>query len=159
MPAALIDPDGSLFETVCQRLEDGESLVSIAKDPAMPGASTVHEWIEADTIKAERYARARRRQARHFAERINETAERALSGEIEPDQARVAIDAFKWTASKMDRANYGDTAAQTTVNVAVGVTVIPEDRRAKIMEMRRQSLSDATITQSVEVRAIQDKAE
>jgi hypothetical protein len=86
------------------------------------------------------YARARIEQAEAVADKVMEVAEDVLSGAIAPDQGRVAIDAFKWTAAKLDRATYGDTPASTTIHNTVAVQVMPEERRQRIMELRRQAV-------------------
>ena len=46
--------------------------------------------------------------AEGIAEQILTVANGALTGRIDSDRARVAIDAFKWTAGKMAPKRYGD---------------------------------------------------
>lgn len=50
--------DKALFETICERMEQGESLKSICRDEGMPAASTVRKWVLKDPVMSERYARA-----------------------------------------------------------------------------------------------------
>ena len=52
---------------------------------------------------------ARQASADLFAERILELAEEVVAGKLDPAAARVAIDALKWTASKLKPKRYGDT--------------------------------------------------
>lgn len=103
--------------TICDRLANGEGLVSICKDKNMPHRSTVHDWLnpEHSTYQsdfADKYARARDDQADYKAEEIESIADRVLSGELRPDAARVAIDAKKWTAAKLRPKRYGDKVEQ-----------------------------------------------
>lgn len=141
MPAtSYIDPDGSLFETICARIEEGESLRGICSEKGMPTATTVIAWKESTPEKLARYTRARLFQARVYAERITEVAENVLNGLIEPDAARVAIDAFKWTAAKLHPGDYGDKTASPTVNVAVGVNVMTPEHLADLAARKRASI-------------------
>ena len=55
------------------------------------------------------YARARSARAHVFAESIDDVAEQVLSGEISPEQGRVALDAKKWVAARILKRTYGDT--------------------------------------------------
>jgi hypothetical protein len=48
-----------LVDEICKRLATGESLLSICRDPKMPGAFTVYDWAGADDETAQRIARAR----------------------------------------------------------------------------------------------------
>ena len=32
-------------DAICGRIEDGESLTSVAKDPALPSAPTIYKWM------------------------------------------------------------------------------------------------------------------
>lgn len=104
-------------DVICERLANGEGLVSICKDEKLPSRSIVHEWLnpESKYFKEsflDKYVRARDDQADYKAEEIESIAERVLSGELRPDAARVAIDAKKWTASKLKPKRYGDKVEQ-----------------------------------------------
>lgn len=69
------------------------------------------------------YARARQSRAHVLAESINDVAEQVLSGEISPEQGRVALDAKKWVAARILKGLYGDApvAAQPVCGVVVNV--------------------------------------
>ena len=97
-----------LNETICQRIAEGESLVDILKEKGMPGYSTFMRWLSEDEQLRENYARAREAQGDAYADRIDDVADRVLSGEIDPQAARVAIDALKWSAGKRLPKKYGD---------------------------------------------------
>lgn len=97
-----------LAASICARIAEGESLRSICRDDAMPALSTVFKWIANDSQFTEQYARAKDESADAHADKITDVADRTLSGEFDPAAARVAIDAMKWTASKLKPRKYGD---------------------------------------------------
>ena len=54
------------------------------------------------------YARAIRERGQYRAEKIEEISDKVLTGEYDPQAARVAMDGLKWTAAKLDNTKYGD---------------------------------------------------
>jgi hypothetical protein len=97
-----------LADTICERLAEGETLVKICKDEAMPSYRTVLNWrshIPAFKIK---YDAAREDAADTMADEIKEMALDVKDGRLDPQAGRVAIDAYKWTASKLKPKSYGD---------------------------------------------------
>ena len=114
-------------QEICERLSEGEGLVSITNDPHMPGQTTVYGWLFKRPEFAERYTRAREEQADTLADQIltiaDETPEtvpiRDKEGnviEIKIDSGYVAwqkqrIEARKWTAAKFRPKRYGDKVA------------------------------------------------
>jgi hypothetical protein len=89
------------------RLANGESMASIGRDPKMPGATTLYDWIDADETgkRAESYARARERQADFGADEIREIAD---NQDLDPNSRRIMVDARKWIAAKLKPRVYGD---------------------------------------------------
>ena len=80
--------------------------------------TTVMRWLEAKPEFRDQYARARERQAHHYAAEIVEIADT----EEDPAKARVRIDARKWVASKLLPKAYGERVEQhltgdLTINV------------------------------------------
>lgn len=95
-------------DEVFERIAAGESLNAIALSLNL-SESGMREWIGKDSDRSAKYARAREARAHRFAERIAEIANDVASPTgIAPDRARVAIDALKWTASKLLPRQYGD---------------------------------------------------
>lgn len=98
---------------ICERISAGEPLVSICRDQSMPSYTTVMGWLNRNVDDfAANYVHAREAQADADADAITDIGARALSGEIEPQAARVAIEAYKWSASRRAPKKYGDK--QTT---------------------------------------------
>lgn len=89
---------------ICQMIESGMTLLSIAELDDMPTVSTIYDWIDNDPEFADNYARARQRQADTFASMVMTEAFNASDAQI----GRLRIDALKWTASKLAPKKYGD---------------------------------------------------
>ena len=104
---ARLSYSAEIANAVCEKLEMGESLVAISRMEGMPSQSAVYEWLEQHSDFAERYARARARQADTLADSILDIAD----GEGDSDDKRVRIDSRKWLAGKLRPKVYGDKVA------------------------------------------------
>lgn len=91
-------------EVICERLAEGESLISICRDPAMPGIRTVFQWLESSPDFTHKYARAREIQGHVYFDMAGEVAVNAEDA----GRGRLAYDARKWQASKLAPKVYGD---------------------------------------------------
>jgi hypothetical protein len=94
----------ALAESICERIAEGESLVSICRSDAMPGYSTVLRWLDANEEFRGRYARARDDQAERFAQEIVDIADT----EEDTQRAKLRMDARKWVAAKLLPKKYGE---------------------------------------------------
>jgi hypothetical protein len=114
------------METILARISAGESLVRVLRDDGMPVYQTVMNWIGDDADLLDKYMRAREASADADADRVKDVADRTLAGEYDPQAARVAIDALKWSAGKRKPKVYGD---KLDVNHGGGITVnmTPDD--------------------------------
>jgi hypothetical protein len=104
---------------ICTRLMQGESLVSICRDNAMPSYATVMYWLDEKHPNfhsefLERYAHARERQAEYFGDETKEIADNCAETPEAINKARLRIDQRKWFASKLAPKKYGD---KSEVNV------------------------------------------
>jgi hypothetical protein len=113
-----------LAATVCRRMAEGESLIQICRDEAMPCKATVMKWAREIPGFADQYARAREALLEIHAEELVEIAddgtndwmERATrDGRIERvldrehiDRSRLRVDTRKWLLSKLLPKKYGD---------------------------------------------------
>jgi hypothetical protein len=92
-----------LVDEICRRIAAGESLRSICRDDHTPALSTVCLWIvdgkHADF--SERYAQARQAAGYAHGDRIQEIAQAVESEQLSPQAAKVALDAYKWSAERM----------------------------------------------------------
>lgn len=110
-------------EEICWRIRCGESLKQIVRDDDMPDERTVYRWLDDERHEAfrQQYARAREGMADADADAVNDIGRRVLSGEIDPQAARVAMDALKWSAGKRNAKKYGDKV-QTELSGGVELT-------------------------------------
>lgn len=95
-------------DTLCERIACGESLKSICREESQPEERTVFRWLRASEDFRQQYARAREEMADADADAVGDIGHRVMAGEIEPQAARVAMDAFKWSAGKRNAKKYGD---------------------------------------------------
>ena len=89
-------------------IKTGKSVRSVLKDKDRMCLAQFYKMIEQDKELIEYYERARLTRADSFFESIVEVADECQQGLIEPNAARVAIDAYKWTAGRMAPKRYGD---------------------------------------------------
>lgn len=111
------------FEAIIERIENGEPLRRIL--PSMKLAnSTFYKWLDSDSSKEKRYARACEIRADAIFEDILEIADDSSQDVIETDlgdgvvaskmnaefvqRSRLRVDARKWIASKLNPKKYGD---------------------------------------------------
>lgn len=101
-----------IADRIITGLADGSSLVSIlSEDDELPSYATVMRWLRENLEFQSIYARAREDQADHDADKIGDIAEKVATGKIDPQAARVAIDAYKWAAGKRKPRVYGERIA------------------------------------------------
>lgn len=92
-----------LLNKICQHIVEGKSLRSICKMKNMPSVQAVMKWLNNDENFYRQYQTARENQGDLYGEMINDIAIELLTGQRTDFQnCRVAIDALKWTVSKMN---------------------------------------------------------
>lgn len=97
---------------ICEGLTEGKSLITVLKEnPDTPTYTTVMQWLKDKPDFADKYRRAREHQADHDADKIGEIAQKVITGELDPNAARVAIEAYKWAAGKRKPKVYGEKLA------------------------------------------------
>ncbi|WP_313349093.1 hypothetical protein [Paracoccus sp. (in: a-proteobacteria)] len=95
-------------DAICEAIACGDSLAKVLRKKGMPGYSTVIRWLRDDEDFRADYARAREAQADADADKIGDIVDKVLAGKLDPQAARAAIDALKWTAGKRQPKKYGD---------------------------------------------------
>ncbi len=94
---------------ICTRIAAGESLNGICQGEKMPAKSTVLGWVVDDREGFyDQYRRAREAAGYGEGDEVAEIGRFTLSGAYEPNAARVAIDALKWSAARKAPKGYGD---------------------------------------------------
>ena len=104
-----------IFDTICERIAEGESLRAICSEPDMPSKWAFLKWLakdeeDGDGLLVAQYARARDAQVE------GEVDEMVLIADTEEDpaRARVRIWARQWKAGKMKPKKYGDRVQNDT---------------------------------------------
>ena len=132
--------DPEVADRICHGIAEGNSLVSILKeDQELPTYTTIMKWLKDFPEFADNYARAREDQADHDADKIGDIAERVVKGQIEPNAARVAIDAYKWAAGKRKPKVYGDKLA------VGGAADLPPIQTSKQLDVSNLSLDELEV--------------
>ena len=97
-----------LADKICNQVASGASLRAAGKKHRL-AHTTFLSWVDRDRGGLlEAYRLAREMQADAHVDLIMDAAMQVLNGELDPNAARVAIDAMKWTASKLKPRTYGD---------------------------------------------------
>ena len=111
------------------RIGNGESLRGVSKDLGIP-FQTVWSAIMVDEKRQAFYEDAKMSRAHYHASKIEEILEDVESGKIDPQVARVSIDARKWLAAKMYPKFFSDKVhLQHDMKVDVSKQHVEELRR------------------------------
>ena len=98
-----------LGDEICTRLASGLSLRKICSADDMPAISSVLLWVVDGKHPefSEQYRAGREANGQAHGDRIADLADKVLDGEYDPQSAKVAIDALKWSAERMAPKQYG----------------------------------------------------
>ena len=109
-----------IFDKICVRIANGESLRKICKDDKMPNITTVWHWLNNNEALDKQYTRAREEQAETFVDEILDIADESKddtsideNGKLIINQeviarSRLRVDSRKWIASKLKPKRFGD---------------------------------------------------
>ena len=123
------------------RIGNGDSLRGAAKDLGVP-FQTVWSAIMIDERRRATYEDAKMSRAHYHAAKIEEILEEVEAGKMEPQVARVSIDARKWLAAKMYPKFFSDKLQlQHDVTVDVRKQHIEEFRRMNRERPEKQTLT------------------
>ena len=92
-----------------KRIAEGRSARDVcANDADMPTWRLVSDKLNQDGDFAARYSLSMENRGQVYADRISELVDQVVAGTLDPHAARVAIDALKWTSSKLAPKSFGD---------------------------------------------------
>ena len=109
-----------IFDKICVRIAEGESLRKICKDDKMPNITTVWHWLNNNETLDKQYTRAREEQAETFVDEILEIADdnkddtyldennKLIINQEVIARSRLRVDSRKWIASKLKPKRFGD---------------------------------------------------
>lgn len=127
-------------EIIINGLSEGKSLKSILDNSKeLPTRATVYNWLNSNHVNYDEsflnnYVRAREESADIDAEKIQELAEKTLDGTYESSAARVALDAYKWSAGKKQPKKYGDRLELDVKETPM----TPEERNKEIARLKEK---------------------
>ena len=98
----------TVFDAICNRMAEGESLRAICKTTEMPNKRTVMRWLEKSEDLQKQYSEAQRLRAECYFDEIIDIAD----SRSDPQKTRVQIDARKWVLARMNPKKYGDKFTQ-----------------------------------------------
>lgn len=122
--AEMVDFSPKLFDRICERIAEGESLRGICEGADMPARVNVFRWLEGDEALRNQYARAREHQADHEFDEIKAIADLASVEDVQV--ARLRVDTRKWRAGKLRPKVYGDKV-DLSGNVGFTITISGDD--------------------------------
>ena len=109
-----------VFDEICVRIAEGESLRKICKDEKMPSLVTVWKWLNNSEELVKQYTRAREEQAETLVDEMidiadykkddtyfDEDGKEVINQEVIA-RSRLRVDARKWVASKLKPKKFGD---------------------------------------------------
>lgn len=130
-----------LGDKICSRIAEGETVLSISRDPEMPHSSTIYDWAYSNEEFSDKYAKARERQAEHYFDEIVEIADEKHNdvsyddeGNARPNgevvnRSRLRVDTRKWYLSKVLPKKFADKQYQDVTSDGEkidGVVVLPQ---------------------------------
>lgn len=124
-----------LFNTICERIAEGETLSDICAAPDMPSRRSFYDWKDATPERASQYARAREALADLEFDKTAKIIDACTPESAAAD--RVKLNGRQWRAMILDRRRFGE-------KVAVGgdpgnpLTVIQTIER-RIVQPKRES--------------------
>ena len=104
----------SVANAICVRIAEGESLLSICKDPDMPARSTVNLWLSSEDHAefSDNFARARVLQQETIFDEAEERARDVLTNPdvtaAQVNATRLFFDVQKWRLGVMAPRSYGE---------------------------------------------------
>lgn len=115
---------------IWEHVANGESLNSFCAARGFAYV-TVLDWINADPVRSENYARAREERADAVFESLDEVSERAVTAEtaVEVAGLRLKADNIKWKLARMSPKKYGDKLAVGGADDLSPLTVTVIERR------------------------------
>jgi|TARA_R110000744_G_scaffold345155_1_gene450594 hypothetical protein len=149
--AAVGRPTGyteDIADKICSLIAMGLSLNFICGADAdekneFPHRATVYRWFSKHPEFCDNYARAKDDSADADADKVAAVCEDVLQGKVDPQSARVAIDALKWMAGKKRPKKYGDRITQD-VNLKDHTQLSDDELARKLAESRQKNKQSLT---------------
>lgn len=148
-----------IFDYVLHQLATGRTMRSICREPDMPAASTVMDYVMAcGPADRERYTRARNHSIESLADEILDLADDATGDFVDREtrdgrtervlnienvhRSRLRVEARKWLIGKLKPEKYGD---KTQLDVRANIQISPADTISILELARRKQFIDQRV--------------
>ena len=99
----------AVVDEIIVGVASGMSLANVCREnPRMPDVATVYRHMQASDDFREAYLRACANRSLVYADTIGDIAKATLGGKVDPNAARVAINAYQWLAMKLVPTVFGE---------------------------------------------------
>jgi hypothetical protein len=106
----------AVMDEIIAGVAGGRSLANVCKDnESLPDVRNVYRWMDQDEGFRLRYLRACANRSLVYADTIGDIAHATIAGRVDPNAARVAINAYQWIAARLVPDTYGERQ-EVTVN-------------------------------------------
>ena len=129
-----------IFDDICLRIENGESLRSVLRSEDMPSSRTFFKWLANDDIKVKQYATSTSVRADEMFEEMIDIADsvgddmmtlpdgREVVNNKVIQRDKLRVDTRKWALSKMNPKKYSEKSEVTQTVI----TEQPLDRKSVV---------------------------
>jgi len=111
LPAQRVEITPEVFDSILSRVADGAMLDKLCEEPDMPSRSGVFAFMRRRPEDRARMEEAVDARADWRAGKIHALALEVEKGKLDPQSARIAIEAHRYLASKEAPRRYGDKSA------------------------------------------------
>jgi len=99
----------AVVDEIIVGVASGMSLANVCRDnPRLPDIATVYRFMQASDDFRDAYLRACANRSLVYADTIGDIAKATLGGKVDPNAARVAINAYQWLAMKLVPTVFGE---------------------------------------------------
>ena len=133
---------------ICERIENGESVIAIGADPAMPCAGTIYGWVRRYPDFEEMYVRARDVQADYLLDEAREVSLDSTHKTVWSDRLR--FDTIRWMTAQLAPKKYCE---RLVVDAHVSARKAQEDPRSQPFEVIVKRFCDVTPEDEAEADA------
>jgi|SRR5690606_15742432 len=106
--------DFELCKEICDKVADGENIISILKESSYPSWSTFRRWKNENEELRTLYVNSQQDKGIALENEIDEIMQDLKIGKYEPSAANVLIQTLKWKMAKFYPKVFGDKVDITT---------------------------------------------
>lgn len=123
-----------LADAICERVAACKAVHQFAGTQGMPSESAIYEWLAAHADFAEKYTRARERQADRMVAECREIADQPIDKMGAVERARLRVGVRQWGAERMAPKKYGARIKQEVSGPNNGPIEVA-DASAKLLDL------------------------